>query len=291
MRAFIVPKEAECTLWPLSIANLLNMLIFDAADSLAASAYLVGAASDWKVQAQLIAAGHLQPLILSTQQKAHFLDSLRRIEETALKLDMHAARAAADRGFEECLAIFDNRAALGAYDLHRVISHGEHTALAFTDEMRHRLVFTLLTESAKYYERACLFGEKVEDAFPSASADIAEAGKCRALARYTASVMHLMRVLEVGLGALAAHCGLTPSENWNSTLNQIEASLRQVSRKRDGVDAEQWAAEAGTHIRFIKNAWRNHAMHPRERYDENDAAAIFDNARSLMQHLAERLSE
>ncbi len=32
-------------------------------------------------------------------------------------------------------------------------------------------------------------------------------------------------------------------------------------------------------------------MHPRQTYDEDRAVAIFDNARSFMQHISEKLSE
>lgn len=42
----------------------------------------------------------------------------------------------------------------------------------------------------------------------------------------------------------------------------------QVTPKRLGKDAEQWAAKAGTHFRFLKNAHRKHAMHRHQEYDE-----------------------
>ena len=130
----------------------------------------------------------------------------------------------------------------------------------------------------------------MEDAFPSVAYDIAEAAKCRAFGRWTAMVMHLMRVLEAGLEALARHVGVEPTNNWNSTLGAIEVRLREVRGNIVGREEEQWAAESGVHLRFIKNAWRNHAMHPHERYDEERAVQIFDNARLFMQHLAQKLS-
>jgi hypothetical protein len=74
-------------------------------------------------------------------------------------------------------------------------------------------------------------------------------------------------------------------------LNQIEVKTREVGKRTHGPVAEQWAAEAATHLRFIKNAWRNHAMHPRQVYDEERAVAIFENSRSFMQHLSENLTE
>lgn len=130
--------------------------------------------------------------------------------------------------------------------------------------------------------------QDVAEAFPDLLEDLREAGKCRAFGRWTASVMHLMRALEVGLAFLATRVGVAHEESWNTTLNAIEKKLREVSKKIDGCEEEQWAAEAGTHLRFIKNAFRNHAMHPLERYDEDRAVAIFDNTLSFLVYLSER---
>ena len=91
--------------------------------------------------------------------------------------------------------------------------------------------------------------------------------------------------------ALAAHVGVAHEENWNKTLNLIEAKLREVRKKVDGPQAEQRAAETGTQLRFIKNAWRNHAMHPLVAYDEHRAKAIVENARLLLKHLASKINQ
>ncbi len=135
------------------------------------------------------------------------------------------------------------------------------------------------------------FGLEVENAFPSSIYDISEAARCRALYRWTACVMHLMRVLEVGLAELAKFAHVLPGENWNTLLNQIEAELKKVAKKTHSAEDEQFAAEAATHFRSIKNAWRNHSMHAREKYDEERAIAIYESIRSFMRHLSTRLSE
>ena len=54
---------------------------------------------------------------------------------------------------------------------------------------------------------------------------------------------------------------------------------------------EPFFAEAATHFRFIKNGWRNHAMHGRDKYTDEEAEGIYESVRSLMSHLSERLSE
>lgn len=206
-------------------------------------------------------------------------------------MDMVVSTASAARAFDECLRWFSTDRRYGAVDLQRVISHGDRVVHAFMDEMRARLVFVMPSKHAEFYDHAFPFGETVDEAFPSVAFDVAEAAKCRSLSRWTACVMHVMRVLETGLGALADHFGVEANDNWNTVLNQIEAKAREVGKRIHGKEEEQWAAEAGVHLRFIKNAWRNHAMHPLEKYDEERAVAIFDNARSFMQHLAGRLAE
>ncbi|HEX5183529.1 MAG TPA: hypothetical protein VFW19_10300 [Allosphingosinicella sp.] len=162
----------------------------------------------------------------------------------------------------------------------------------FSDELA-AIIFVAVRQSDKtYLEDGCQpFGPEVEDAFPSAAFEITEASKCRAFERWTASVMHLMRALETGLACLADFAGVDPKENWNKLLNEMEAKLRQVGKKTHGAEEEQFAAEAITHFRAIKNAWRNHAMHAREKYDEERAVAIYDSVRSFMRHLATRLRE
>lgn len=131
-----------------------------------------------------------------------------------------------------------------------------------------------------------LFGAQVCDVFPNAIYDIEEAGKCLAFSLWTACVMHCMRTLETALHRLAAHVGVPNHENWNKTLNEIEASLRSLRKSVHGPEAEQWAADAGTHLRFIKNAWRNDAMHGQAKYDDREAKRIFAETRSFMRTVA-----
>lgn len=140
------------------------------------------------------------------------------------------------------------------------------------------------------------FGEAVSTAFPSAVYDIVEAGKCLTFSRSTACVMHLMRVLEVGLSALANKLGIKlKSDNWNAILNLMEKEIRSRTSETHGADWKQkdepFFAEAATHFRFLKNGWRNHAMHARVKYTEEEADDIYRTVRALMRHLSERLSE
>ncbi len=55
------------------------------------------------------------------------------------------------------------------------------------------------SQGQHFYAGANLLGEAVQERFPSLATDIDEAGKCFATGRFTATVFHLMRVMEVGV--------------------------------------------------------------------------------------------
>src|SRR4051812_31350538 len=174
---------------------------------------------------------------------------------------------------------------LGERHLDDLVGGLDYLIRTFRDEIEARFLFVMSgTNVALYDPGEPLFGAAVEDGFPSSAFDISEAGKCLACGRWTAAVMHLMRALEAPLAALAAHVGVPGGANWNKQLNEIESRLRLVSKSRDGADEEQWAAEAASHFRAIKNGWRNRAMHGQETYDEERATQIYEAVRALLRH-------
>ena len=265
------------------------MIRIDVHHLLASLTYLAGSHKHLVLlQRQVIENGGMG--MLEMQRFAEMRECARRLGAIAETLDMPAGRASAMRLSQNLDKVAPFHIGLTPDRLSLVADEMAILTSAFQDELEARLLFAFPPSSARYFSTDPLFGECVEDEFPDVSYDIAEAGKCRALGRWTATVMHLMRVLESGLAALAKHLDVPSGENWNSVLGAIEGKLREVRRKVDGREEEQWAAEAGVHLRFIKNAWRNHAMHPLERYDEERAVQIFENTRSFLQHLAGKLA-
>lgn len=227
--------------------------------------------------------------IISPQELAQMREAGRRLGTISSALDMPASGASTARLIENIDRIAPFHFALTPDRLGLIVDEINTLASAFHDELASRLLVAFPTASKRYFTDAPLFGEAVQEAFPGVTYDLTEAGRCLALGRWTATVMHLMRTLEAGLEALSTHLDIPPGENWNQTLNAIEVKLRDVKKKTEGREGEQWAAEAGVHLRFIKNAWRNHAMHPLERYDQERATQIFENTRAFMQHLAAKL--
>jgi hypothetical protein len=161
------------------------------------------------------------------------------------------------------------------------------------DELTARKAFVLSLAGAKLFEsKEPLFGVEVFNAFPSASDDIAEAGKCLALERGTACVMHLQRASEVGLKVLARTLGISNKNDWGSYIREIEtalAALAKASRARS--PDEIFYAEAVASFDYLKRAYRNPSMHPDRSYSLERAREIYDATCSFMRHLSARISE
>ena len=165
-----------------------------------------------------------------------------------------------------------------------------------SDEMRLLLFIHMPYEKVHYYEEPNLFGVEVSDRFPSAIIDIEEAGKCFAFSRHTACVMHLMRVIEIGLRAVAKGLEIPQAEllpTWQAVISKIEAQMRVAANKRDAdwLKIEPFYREIPAHLFAIKNAWRNPSMHVQTSYDEERALDIYNAVRGFMRYIATELSE
>jgi hypothetical protein len=133
-------------------------------------------------------------------------------------------------------------------------------------------------------------------AFPSAKTDITEAVDCYAQEHYTASVYHLMRVLEHGLKELAEAVNLTLDvQQWHNIITDVETEVRGIAdgwrrgtRKADWVEFYSSAAKEFFHF---KDGWRNHVSHNRATYDEPSARNVLEHVRTFMNHLSSRLGE
>ncbi len=164
------------------------------------------------------------------------------------------------------------------------------------NELASKKILMLPPVKAGYLDGSIdLFSSRVRESFPSADLDMTEAQKCFAFDRNTACVIHAMRALEPALNSLACSLGVPAKENWNVLLDQIEKEIRSRSAKTHGeswkIKDESFYAGAAAHFRMVKNAWRNHAMHGKEHYDEERARDIMNSVSALMRHLATRLSE
>ncbi len=131
-------------------------------------------------------------------------------------------------------------------------------------------------------------------AFPSVKAEMEQAAVSLAFDLPTASVMHCMRALETGIRVLSRSLALpAPDRGWHSALDAIEKEIRRQSNKSRTWRLEQggFYSEAAAEFRHFKDAWRNHAMHASESYDDKRARKIHEHTTTFFDHLATRLSE
>ena len=168
-------------------------------------------------------------------------------------------------------------------------------------ELKNRMFLYISPERTRFWPRVDdphLFGEKVAESFPSAGFDIVCSGQCLALGMATASVFHLMRVMEIVLTPIAKTFSVTIDRtNWQWALNEIEGKVKAMhldlywTAQLDWKEQHDFYAEAVVHFLIVKDAWRNHTMHARAKYSDDEAERIFASVRAFTQKLAERLSE
>lgn len=162
----------------------------------------------------------------------------------------------------------------------------------FKRELQAAKLFAMNPDDAKFYDGAIeLFGDDVLCAFPLASSEIDEAGKCIALGRAPSAVFHLMRIAELGLRALAQPLGIMdPNPDWGAVIRKIDAELKAPKDKRTLNIDYGFLAGVSSHMHAVKLAWRNQAMHVDATFSLDNAREIFNAMKALMQHLASGLS-
>ena len=166
------------------------------------------------------------------------------------------------------------------------------------DELSLCLLLHIPSENRTAYENADPFGTRVTANFGSAAYDTEEASKCLALDRSTACVMHLMRVLEAAIDAIALGVGvkITAVKSvvaWEQLLNMIRDAI-QTNNKTNAppwIAARPFFESAYAYLHAVKDAWRNPAMHAEQKYTPDEAERIYTAIKNLMTHLSEHLDE
>lgn len=141
------------------------------------------------------------------------------------------------------------------------------------------------------------FLDVLDQHFPGAAFNFVEAGRCIALDRPTASVMHIARALEPTLAKLATALGITckPKDPWGEVLRliQVEFDIRDKGKPRQWASAEEKTKyhDAAKHFRSIKEAIRDPAFHNASlKFTPEEARHHYDSARLFMGHVAKIVS-
>jgi hypothetical protein len=132
-------------------------------------------------------------------------------------------------------------------------------------------------------------------AFPSAKFDADECMKCFAVERYTASVFHGLRVMEIGIRAFASCLGIPDplsQRNWGAILKSLKPEIesRWSAAERIGGDGALFEELYST-LDAVRNPVRNATMHPQQTYTMNEAYDITRAISRFMLKLASRCDE
>jgi hypothetical protein len=96
----------------------------------------------------------------------------------------------------------------------------------------------------------------------------------------------MMRVFELGLHALAKRLSIPEPDlqQWNTLIDRIQKAIKDQQGEGRGLTL-QFYSEAATNFQYLKDAWRNHAVHPRQTYDELQAETIWHHVSAFMRVL------
>ena len=129
-------------------------------------------------------------------------------------------------------------------------------------------------------------------------------GECIAVGLPTAAVFHLMRIVELGMRGLAVNLGLlkvvvnrktrktvpVQFSEWEKILTQlpekIEAKINALVRGVTKQKAQEFYYPMLKEITGFKDAWRNHVMHSRSTYTNEEAIAVLAHVERFMKSLA-----
>jgi hypothetical protein len=211
-------------------------------------------------------------------------ETLREMEQQINKLDLPLAK----RHFERMEAVFDSKDERpGALTNNDWLTRNLAELIArIIDELEERLFLSVPSSQAGLYlQPDPPFGADVAARFPNMTEDISESAKGLALDRATASVFHLMRVMELAVQEFGSVLGisLVTEKNWQVILDELNAAIRKLDQRAAKTKAY---AEAASHLYNVKLAWRNEVMHPKQTYTFEEANAIFDNAKTFINDLA-----
>jgi hypothetical protein len=167
-------------------------------------------------------------------------------------------------------------------------------------ELESKLFLFVPSHVASYYEFDDIITDAAKLAFPSAYAELREAGNCLAVGLSTACVFHSMRAAEIGVHVLGKSLGVSfPNHpidlaEWQNILDQADSKIVAKKNLSKGTQKDEelnFYSQAAIQFRYFKDAWRVRVAHARAVYSEGQAKEVIDHVRSFFDALAVRLSE
>jgi hypothetical protein len=144
-----------------------------------------------------------------------------------------------------------------------------------------------------------IFDAVIVERFGDCIDDLIEASKCYVAAVYTASIFHLMRVVEHGLKEVAKIAGITdPKPSWGSVLSKVDLYCFRTKYEELPPAVQPHQAllrDLSAEMHSIQYAWRNRVSHvedkliPTKPIDHDIATEIMTTVQAFMRSLADRL--
>jgi hypothetical protein len=146
----------------------------------------------------------------------------------------------------------------------------------------------------RYQEPLEGWGTEIKSNLPSAIFDIAEASRCLAINRPTATVFHAMRVLEVGIVCLATKLRIPRNKrdkSWGTVLDAVQGEIDRKfpSKGMSTHKRKQRRIYSGMIAQFnvFQRAWRDYTIHNPVRYQRGGAVEILDAVRAFIRSIQE----
>jgi len=168
------------------------------------------------------------------------------------------------------------------------------------DELDGVHLMALSAKEVGFYEDWRTGWEEVLGAFPKTIDDIEEASKCYALARYAASIFHVLQAVEIGLIELGTFINVTdPKSGWTAVTAVLKKIVKKDPATRTPFEKENFAflEQVDGAAEAIKTAWRNKISHAQGRlvllsanFTPEIAEEILFAARAFLRRLADGLA-
>lgn len=139
-----------------------------------------------------------------------------------------------------------------------------HLTNCLESELKRRTCFVLPRASEMLYSSPLAGWEAIVEVFPDISDDLDEMSKCKAFGRHSASVFHVLLIVEHGLIGLGKFLRVTdPKQGWDATCRALAKILadgrkvapRHIQRNWDFLEL------VNKDMQSMKMAWRNKVSH------------------------------
>lgn len=209
-------------------------------------------------------------------------ETLKEIADECIELGLQFSAIEVERAKKR----YEEKETLEAADIQSISQR-------ILDELKTHLFFQTKPENWPYYRASIKKWKDVTDKHPELIEDGDSAGRSIAFEMYTASVFHLMRIMERGLKLLGAKFGISDYEEkqWNTIVQNVrdEIEKKWPSHEKSLTSSEkelrQNYNESLAYLTAVKNAWRNSVMHPKDTYTQEEAINIYNAVLAFMKNL------